>query len=138
MKNQMREQNLSIREKSENMKTSITGFIILYALIVVGFLAIGPKLFSSSWVSSSNFHSCIEITSSFIAIIAAVSCLIYYFGLKNRFYLICGLGFFICGSEDFIHGLLSFERLFSGIEADLSRFVPGTYVAGRISLAIFW
>jgi len=118
-------------------KTAITGFITLYALIVVSFLAIGPKLFSSSWVSSSDFHSCIEITGSFIAIIAAVACLIYYFGLKKRFYLICGLGFFICSSEDFIHGLLSFERFLTGVEADLSRFVPGTYVAGRIALAIF-
>ena len=93
----------------------ILSFMLLYALITVGFVAIGPALFSSTRISSSDFHSCIEITSSFIAIIAAIACLIYYFGFKRRFYLLCGLGFFICGGEDFIHGLLSFSRLFSDI-----------------------
>jgi len=132
-----RAQNPSIREPLCEVKTSIVGFIALYALITIGFVAIGPKLFSSTWVSSSDFHSCIEITSSFIAIIAAIACLMHYFGFKSRFYLICGLGFFICGGEDFIHGLLSFTRLFSDVEADLSRFVPGTYVAGRSAFAIF-
>ena len=133
----MCEQNIGIAEPDKKTKAKSIGFIILHLLIVAGFVAIGPKLFSSAWVSSSDFHSCIEICSSFIAIIAAVACLMYYFGLKKRYYLICGLGFFICGGEDFIHGLLSFVRLFSGIEGDLSKFVPGTYVAGRSMFAIF-
>ena len=137
MTSRMCEQNPGIAEPDEKAKAKSTGFIILYLLIVVGFVAIGPKLFSSAWVSSSDFHSCIEICSSFIAIIAAIACLMYYFGFKERYYLICGLGFFICGGEDFIHGLLSFSRFFSGAEADLSKFVPGTYVAGRSMFAVF-
>ncbi|MHC4488061.1 MAG: ATP-binding protein [Planctomycetota bacterium] len=137
MTSRMCEQNPGIAEPDKKTKAKSTGFIILYLLIVVGFVAIGPKLFSSAWISSSDFHSCIEICSSFIAIIAAVACLMYYFGLKKRYYLICGLGFFICGGEGFIHGLLSFSRLFSGAEADLSKFVPGTYVAGRSMFAVF-
>ncbi len=137
MKNEMYNHNSGIAKPNEKSKVRLIGFIILYLLIAIGFVAIGPRVFSSTWVSSSDFHSCIEISSSFIAIIAAVSCLMYYFGFKSRYYLLCGLGFFICGSEDFIHGLLSFARLFSGIEADLSKFVPGTYVAGRSSFAIF-
>ena len=137
MKNEMCKQNPGIAKPNENTKARSTGFIILYLLIAAGFVAIGPMVFSSTWVSSSDFHSCIEISSSFIAIIAAVACLMYYFGFKSRYYLICGLGFFICGGEDFVHGLLSFTRFFSGVEADLSRFVPGTYVAGRSAFAIF-
>jgi len=137
MTNRMCEQNKGIKEPDEKAKAKSTGFIILYLLIVAGLAVIGPKLFSSAWVSSSDFHSCIEICSSFIAIIAAIACLMYYFGFKERYYLICGLGFFICGGEDLIHGLLSFSRFFSGIEADLSKFVPGTYVAGRSMFAVF-
>jgi len=105
-------------------------------VIVLAFLGMSPRTVASEWISSSDFHACIEISSSLIAIIAAVACLIYYFGLKSRYFLIIGLGFFICGSEDFIHGVLSFKRLFEGSGVDLSRFIPGTYVAGRVMLAL--
>jgi len=114
----------------------IGGFILLYLYITLMFVAIGPTVFSSTWASSSDLHASIEISSSFIAIIAAFACLIYYFGLKNRFFLIIGLGFFICGSEDLVHGIFSFKRLFEGTEVDFSRFIPETYVAGRSLLAI--
>ncbi len=128
---------LKALDKTVNSKKSnIILFIVLYVVITVFFLAIGPWVFSSEWVSSSDFHACIEISSSFIAIIAAIACLIYYFGLKNRYFLIIGLGFFICGSEDFIHGIFSFERLYESSGVDLSHFIPGTYVAGRIMLAV--
>lgn len=111
-------------------------FLLLSALIVLAFVAIGPRVFSSEWVSSSDFHACIEICSSFIALIAALACLAYYFGQHNRYFLIVGLGFFICGSEDLIHGILGFERLTASSEVDFSRFIPGTYVAGRTMLAV--
>jgi len=115
MKNEMHNQNSGIAKPNEKTKVRLIGFIILYLLIAIGFVAIGPRVFASTWVSSSDFHSCIEISSSFIAIIAGIACLMYYFGFKSRFYLICGLGFFICGSGDFIHGLLSFHCLLSGV-----------------------
>lgn len=110
-------------------------YFVLYTAIVLAFMAIRPYTVSSAWMSSSDFHTCIEIASSLVALIAALACLIYYFGLKSRYYLIIGLGFLICGSEDFIHGLLSCDRLFAASGVDLSHFVPGTYVAGRIMLA---
>ena len=111
-------------------------FLMAYVAIVLLFLAIGPMAFSSDWVSSSDFHACIEITSSFIAIFAAIACLVHYFGLANRYFLIIGLGFFVCGSEDMLHGVFSFERLFADSAVDFSRFIPGTYVAGRLMLAV--
>ncbi len=117
-------------------KCNIVRYVILYIAIALIFIALRPWIFSSDWISSSDFHACIEISSSFIAIIAAIACLIYYFGLKSRYYLIIGLGFFVCGSEDFIHGILSFRRLFENSNVDFSHFIPGTYVAGRIMLAV--
>ncbi|MEO2047739.1 MAG: ATP-binding protein [Pirellulales bacterium] len=116
-------------------RLNTSGFILLHLVIVTGFVAIGPWVLKSNWNSSSDFHSCIEIIGSFIAIAAGITCLVYFFGLKNRFYLIVGLGFFISGSEDLVHGILSFTRLFSDTGVDFSRFVPGTYVTGRLILA---
>ena len=124
-------------DKSKNVKKrSIKSFVLFYIVIIFFFLVIGPWVFSSDWVSSSDFHSCIEIIGSFIALIAGVACLMYFFGLNSRFFLITGLAFFIAGSEDLVHGILAFQRLFSSTDADFSRFVPGTYVAGRMTLAI--
>lgn len=123
-------------DKENNQIRSITGFIIFYVLIMLVFIAISPHIFTSSWVSSSDFHACIEISSSFIAFIAAIACLMYYFGMKSRYFLIIGLGFLICGSEDLVHGIFGFKRLFAESVVDFSRFIPGTYVAGRSMLAI--
>ena len=111
-------------------------FAALYGLIALVFIAVGPWVFASDWVSSSDFHACIEICSSFIALIAAGACLVYYFGQRSRFFLIVGLGFLVCGGEDLVHGVFGFERLFADSGVDFSAFIPGTYVAGRMSLAI--
>ncbi len=121
--------------KRHNVK-SMRVFFLIYAVIVLGFIAIGPATFSSGWVSNSDFHSSIEMGSALVAICAGFCCLLYFFGLQERFYLIVGLGFLICGGEDFIHGLLSWKLLFAGSGVDFTRFVPGTYVAGRSILAI--
>ena len=125
----------------DNSDKLIFRFVVCYIIIVFIFIALGPRIFSSDWISSSDFHACIEITSSFIAILSAIACVIYFFGLKSRYFLIVGLGFFICGSEDLIHGILGFERLFEGTgvdwESDIKKFIPGTYVAGRSMLAVF-
>ncbi len=117
-------------------KKRTRGFILLYTAIVLFFLVISPRVAGSKWVSSSDFHSCIEIVSSFSGVLAGIACLVYFFGLRNRFFLIIGLSFFLAGSEDLIHGLFSFERLVGDTGVDLSRFVPGTYVAGRLMMAI--
>ena len=65
-----------------------------------------------------------------------MACLVHYFGQGNRYFLIIGLGFLVCGSGNLIHGIFSFERFFTTSNVDLSRYVPGTYVAGRSLLAI--
>ena len=53
-------------------KGNIKGFILFYILIVFSFITIGPWMFSSNWVGSNDFHSCIEIIGSFIAIVGGV------------------------------------------------------------------
>jgi signal transduction histidine kinase len=127
-----RTQSLAERGYEANIST----YMVFYTFIVLGFAFVGPLVSSSDWVSSSDFHSCIEIFGSLIAVIAGFASLVYYFGTGSRFYLIVGLGFFLCGSEDLIQGIVGFERLFEGSSIDLSGFLPGTYAAGRLSLVI--
>ncbi len=109
--------------------------IIQYLILLFISIAIGPAIFSSNWKSSSDFHACIEMSSALIAITAGFTGIIYYFGIGNTFFLIVGLGFFISGSEDLVHGFLSFNRLWADRNVDFSRFIPATYVSGRILLA---
>ena len=108
----------------------------LSALIVLLLLFGGRWASSSGWVGSSDFHSCIEISGSFIALMAAMACLVFYFVNRNRYYLILGMGFLVSGSEDLIHGILSFDRLFAGGGPDFYRIVVSASVVGRPSLAI--
>lgn len=111
-------------------------FFLFYLLITLVFVSLGPMIFSLNWVSSSDFYACIEISSSFIALIAAISALAYFFSKKNRYFLLIAIGFFICGSEDLVHGILGFKSLFAENHVDFFKYIPKTYVAGRISLAI--
>ena len=120
----------------DERRVRVRTFAALYILIGLLFFAIGPGVFSSTWVSSADFHSCIEMVGSLFALSAGVAALLYFLALKNRYFLVIGLGFLIAGSEDLIHGILSWDRLFEGTDVDFSRFIPGTYVAGRTVLAV--
>ncbi|MEA3361115.1 MAG: PAS domain-containing protein [Thermodesulfobacteriota bacterium] len=111
--------------------------VIQYVIVAMLSIAIGPFVFSSSWVSSSDFHATIEMTGSLIAIIAGFMCIIYFDSNHNTSFLIIGLGFFISGSEDLVHGFLSFNRIWAGSGVDFTKFIPGTYVVGRMLLALF-
>lgn len=115
-----------------NIRYRSSGFQYLALLILA--LAIAPWVFNSDWVSSSDFHACIEMSSSLIAIIAGIAGIIYFFGMGNTFFLVVGLGFFISGSEDLVHGFFGFKRLWAESGVDFSRFIPGTYVTGRLLL----
>lgn len=117
-------------------KAKMRGFLLSHLAIAVSLLAIGLWGSSSGWVSSSDFHSCIEITGAILALAGGFACLVYFFGQSSRYFLIIGLGFFVAGSESLIHGILSWEQLFAGTGVDFSRFVPATYVAGRTVLAL--
>ncbi len=119
---------------TRNKKIDISALICIF--IALGFVAIGPEVALSNWVSSSDFHSCIKIVGSLFALLAGGACLVYFFALKDSFYLVVGLGFLIGGSEDLVHGILSWSRLFEDVKVDLSRFVPATYAGGRIALAL--
>ncbi|MEA2107932.1 MAG: response regulator [Pseudomonadota bacterium] len=123
---------------SENPSTGLhRNKTIQYVIVAMLFIAIAPFVFSSSWISSSDVHATIEMTGSLIAIIAGFICIIYFDSNHNTAFLIMGLGFFIAGSEDLVHGFLAFNRIWAASGVDFSKFIPGTYVVGRMLLALF-
>ncbi len=111
----------------------IKSFICLYIVVIIAFLLI--PLFPFDWVSGSYTHMCFEIISSLIALTAATSIFIYFFGTGSRYYLIIGIGFFIVGGESLVHGILSCDH-FINSTISTSDFVPMTYVFGKILLAL--
>ena len=110
-------------------------FFFFYVSVALFFVALSPKMFTSSWIGSSDFHASIELLGSLVAMIGGLSCLIFFFGRRNRFYLIVGLGFFIAGSESFVHGILGLENFMSGRSIEFSKLMPGTNATGMFILA---
>lgn len=125
-------------ENTENLRHNYSRILnYIFIIIIASFLSLTYSASISEWISSSDFHSVIEISSSFVSIIAGLSAIIFFINLKNRFYLFVSIGFFISGFEDLVHGVLSNGQIFSSLNIDFSKYIPSTYVAGRISLALF-
>ena len=95
-----------------------------------------PWVSTSSWMSSSDFNSTLQIVGSWIAIIAGIVCISRFSALQERIFLIVGLGFFIVGTEDFIQGLFSFQRIVPNLQLELNKFIAATHITGRSILAI--
>lgn len=116
-------------------KKNIKIFIICYLVIGLTFLSITPWAFSVQWISSNESHSLLEIVQTFIAIGVGVISIMYFLVLNNLYYLFIGLGFNIAASNDLIHGILSYGPIMAGIQGDISRIEPYTYVIGKCFLA---
>ncbi|MEW6379754.1 MAG: ATP-binding protein [bacterium] len=116
-------------------KKSIRGYFVSYVVICVLFLLIGPLAYSAHWKSTYNTHTLLEIAQTFIAIGVGVISIMYFLVLNNLYYLLIGLGFSIAASNDFIHGILSYEPFFGKVSTQLSRFIPCSSVIGKCFLA---
>ncbi|MCH7782261.1 hypothetical protein IID62_04275 [candidate division KSB1 bacterium] len=112
--------------------------ILLLAAILLVLSGVYPFLIGSSYKGSADLHGIIEMVGSLMGLIAGISLITRFYNLGNRFQLYIGLAFFINGSEDFIHGLLSFSsvRWLGGPASSLVQFIPGTYVTGRLLMGV--
>ncbi len=92
-------------------------------------------LANSTHVGSADAHGTIEWVGALFGLVAGLALIIHFRALGNRLYLFVGLAFFVNGAEDFVHGLLSLagEHAWLGADnASLTRFIPATYVTGRL------
>ena len=93
-----------------------------------------PGALRSSWISNSDIHSLLEFGAAAIALSAAIIILILFFATGKKFFLLFSLGFTLQGTEDLVHAIYSFTRIWPEEMASITAFVPGTYVVGRLIL----
>ena len=115
-------------------KLNTNKYIISCLVIVILFFITAPVIVFSSFYSSIEIHSCLEIASSLIGYMAALACVVYYLNSSNRFFLIISLGFFICATQNLCHGLLVYRDLIQMSKFYLWNIIPGTYISGRWSI----
>jgi PAS domain S-box-containing protein len=116
-------------------RNTIREWTIWIALFILPLLFY-PRALSSSWVSNSDVHSLLEFWAAATALLAAGIVLIHFFATGRRFFLLISLGFTLQGAEDLIHAIYSFSRIWPVEQVGIINFVPGTYVTGRLILAI--
>lgn len=114
--------------KLEKIKLSQTKLcIVLCSLFIIIFIFLWTPIINSSLISSEGFHFSMELSSSILAVIIGIFGIAYFINGGNTFSLIVGLGFFIAGSEDLVHGYISIKT---------SHAAPETYIIGRVILGI--
>jgi len=131
--------NGKVPSQSTHASAQERGYLIVLALITVLFASIYPLLAKSPYKGSTDLHATIEMVGALFGLVAGFALIVRFYTLNNRFHLFVGLAFFVNGAEDLAHGLLSFRYLqqWTGLPASsLERFIPGTYVAGRLLLGI--
>jgi len=111
-------------------------FLLLYGLIALTFITIGPSVFSSLHSGSGDLHHGLDIIGSCLALIAATVCFTHYLGLHNRFHLIIGLGFLLCGSQVLLHGLIAGDNQIHKNNVYLSQFINESRGSGLTVLVI--
>jgi signal transduction histidine kinase len=117
-------------------KRRLWRFLWLY-LAISAVLALTVGLLNvPGWAGSYEFHATIEACSAMIGMAAGLSCFMYFFGHKNPFYLAVGIGFFIAGAEDLVHGIVSYECLM-GVKSACGIFIiQGSYIEGGMLLPV--
>lgn len=107
---------------------------VVWVALAVGIMILYPFVLGSEWSGNSDIHSVMEFTSAIIALLSSCIVLVHFFAKGNMFYLFISLGFVLQGSEDLIHAIFSFSRIWPAENPAISKFVPGTYVSGRLLL----
>lgn len=113
---------------------------IVLGLAILSLVSIHPILATSTYRSNADEQGAVEAVGAVLGLMTGVALITCFCALGNRFHLFVGLAFVISGVMDFAGGcLLLFAD--SGISAlhvwTSTRFVPATYVAGRLALGTF-
>src|SRR3989338_4021331 len=104
-----------------NIRRSWTIWIGLFILPLLFY----PKVVSSSWASNSDVHALLEFWGANLAFIVGAVTLIHFFASGKRFFLLFSLGFIAQGTEDLIHALYSFERIWWIDRVGMEYVIPG-------------
>ncbi|MEI6154955.1 MAG: PAS domain S-box protein, partial [Deltaproteobacteria bacterium] len=110
-------------------------FIVLLLLPLLFY----PVVDTSGWRSSSDVHAFFEFASSLLAVTAGIMVLLHFFTTGRWFFLIISIGLGIVGTEQFVHAIFSFNRIWSEIHPTFKLAVSTTWLTGHfILLASFF
>ena len=110
---------------------------LVLAMALLGLITVLSA--GSAYRSSPDLHGTLEVAGALFGIVAGLALALRFYVLGNRFHLLIGLAFLANGGEDLIHGVLSLvgEHGWMGITPGaLQRYIPGTYVAGRLMMGL--
>ncbi len=72
--------------------------LVILSLFMILTLSILPRLYSSNFIGSDEFHYTIEMVGSLMGLITGVALITRFYSLGNRFYLLVGLAFLVNGA----------------------------------------
>jgi PAS domain S-box-containing protein len=90
----------------------------------------------SSWSSSSDVHALLEFSSSLLAITAGIMVLLHFFTTGRSFFLIISIGFVLAGTEELVHAIFSFNRIWEVIPSTFKLAISTTWLSGHFILVI--
>jgi PAS domain S-box-containing protein len=98
-----------------------------------------PVVDASGWRSSSDVHAFFEFASSLLAVTAGIMVLLHFFTTGRWFFLIISIGFTLIGTEQIVHAIFSFNRIWREIPPTFRLAVSTTWLTGHfILLAAFF
>ncbi len=108
--------------------------LVTLMLTVVLLASIYPLLVRSEYIGCPDLHATLEMAGAIFSVVSGIALLTYFHILGNRFHLLMGLAFLVNGTEDFIHGILSFRNILDLPDPSLTQLIAGTYLTGRLVL----
>jgi PAS domain S-box-containing protein len=119
------------------MKT-IKNYLPFFALFLLPLLFY-PGVDKSGWRSSSDVHALLEFASAILAATAGIMVLLHFLTTGRRFFLIISIGFVQISTEELIHAIFSFNRIWSEIPPTFTLAISTTWLTGHfILLASFF
>ena len=105
-------------------------FVVLFLLPLLFY----PVVDKSGWISSSDVHALLEFASSLLAITAGIMVLLHFFTTGRSFFLVISIGFVLIGTEEFVHAIFSFNRIWFEIHPHYILAILTTWLAGHFIL----
>jgi len=111
----------------------LVGYLPFVALFLLPLLFY-PVVDTSGWRSSSDVHALLEFASSLLAITAGIMVLLHFLTTGRNFFLIISIGFILIGTEEFVHAIFSFNRIWFEILPHFKLAISTTWLTGHLIL----
>ncbi len=108
-----------------------------YWLVGIG-LAVGLQAGAdSTWRSSADLHTLMEVVATLLALIVGAMALVRYYSKTESVFLLIGAGFLGTGFLDGYHTIVTSTYFNPLMLSGLSSLIPWSWIASRLFLSIF-